>query len=261
MARFESAEDLPHPGGIDLAGVDFDDDGAQRVLLVLAVDTSKSTEGAAIDSLNEGLKRLVEYLGRDKNLRSTASVALITFGHNGVVSWHGDRQARPGESPFVPVHELAVPTLVAGGVTPMVEAVQHAIYWISKEKQSLRSRGLQYYRPFLWLLTDGLPTDSRGHVSDEWKPLARTLQENVNQKHILFAAVGAANISSDGYEVLTKLSPRGHVKLDNMDYAKLLRLVSSSASRFASGQNLTDDRAEDEFYEALQGFRQISVDY
>jgi uncharacterized protein YegL len=250
VSRFQPHEDL---GDLNLDGVDIDSDGSQRLLLSLVIDSSKSMTGEPIDSLNRGLQQLVGYLRRDRNLRAIANVALITFGHDGVTAWRGTEPAPAGVSPFVPAYELEMPTLPAGGVTPMVEAVQHAIYWVNKEKQDLRSRGIQYYQPLIWLLSDGLPTDSRGHLSQDWKHLARTLRQNEAENHLIFLTVSVANISADGDAVLQHLSPRGHIKLVDMDFKKVLRLVSSSAARFAQGNSV------DAVYDMIAEFQQVPV--
>jgi uncharacterized protein YegL len=249
VSRFRKPyEDL---GDLDLEGVDIEPDGAQQLLLTLVLDSSKSMAGAPIDSLNEGLQQLVGHLRRDRSLRAIANVALITFGHNGVIAWRGSEPAPPGVSPFVPVYELTMPRLPAGGVTPMVEAVQHAIYWVNKEKSALRERGIQYYQPLIWLISDGLPTDGRGQLSEDWKHLARTLRQNEAENHLIFLTVSAANISPDGDAVLRHLSPRGHVKLVGMDFRPVLRLVSSSAGRFAQGNSV------DAVYDMVAEFQQV----
>ena len=248
MSRFQH-EDL---GDLNLDDVVIESD-SQQLLLTLVLDTSKSMSGAPIDSLNEGLQQLVAHLRRDRNLRAIANVALITFGDGGVIAWRGSEKAAPGESPFVPVHELDMPELTAGGVTPMVEAVQHAIYWVNKEKEALRSRGIQYYQPLNWLFSDGLPTDSRGRFSEDWKHLARTLRQNEAENHLIFLTVSAANISPEGDAVLKHLSPRGHVKLVGMDFRPVLRLVSSSAGRFAQGNSV------DAVYDMVSEFQQVPV--
>src|SRR4051794_12572850 len=71
-----------------------------KLLLTLVLDTSQSMSGEPIASLNEGLQRLREKLRHDHSLASTASVALITFGHSGVTAWRGKERSLPGTSPF-----------------------------------------------------------------------------------------------------------------------------------------------------------------
>jgi uncharacterized protein YegL len=239
---------------LNLDDIDFDDDASQKLLLALVLDTSQSMEGEPIGLLNDALQELSGHLRQDKQLRSIARVAIITFGHGGVTAWQGAGPAAAGASPFVPVQALSMPTLPAGGVTPMVEAVQHAIYWVKKEKESLRSRGLQYYRPLVWLISDGVPTDSRGRPSEDWRHLAKTLRRSENEDHVIFLTVSAGDISAEGDAVLRALSPRGHVRI-GFDFAPVLRLVSSSAGRFARGGSV------DAFYEQVEQFQQYSVEW
>jgi uncharacterized protein YegL len=222
---------------LDAALMDLDN-RAQRLLLALALDTSQSMTGVAIARLNEALAAMVQDLRRDVQLSAIAEVALITFGDGGVTVWRGDRPAAAGESPFVPARQLTVPKLRASGVTPMVPAVERAIQCVADEKAELKRRFLQYYRPLIWLMSDGVPTDANGHHSDDWRRLPPIIKDGEDSKGFVFFSVSVGDIDPVGDAVLRELAPGAHVRLEGFDFASMLKLVSASAESAAKGDSV-----------------------
>src|SRR2546427_7359653 len=84
-----------------------------RCACVLLLDTSGSMGGAAIDSLNDGLKAFQEDLQEDSLARRRVEIAIITFGKDGC-------QTRQD---FTTAGQFVAPTLEADGGTPMGEAI------------------------------------------------------------------------------------------------------------------------------------------
>jgi uncharacterized protein YegL len=214
----------------------FDDDvgnHAQRAPVVMLMDNSQSMRGKGIADLNAALVDMQDRLRHDVELSSKAEICLITFGHNGVTAWHGTEPAPPGVSPFVPASRFVVPRLQAGGVTQMTEAVDLAMRVIENEKRELRQRNLSYYRPVVWCVTDGVPTDHTGHPTDDWQRLPEIIAREERQKRFAFFAAGVGDISPQGEEVLAALAPESNFKLEGFDFALVLELVSASAESAA----------------------------
>ena len=67
---------------LDADAMTFDDaeNRAQRLLIALVLDTSQSMAGKPIERLSEALGGLADDLRRDVQLRSTAELAIVTFG-------------------------------------------------------------------------------------------------------------------------------------------------------------------------------------
>jgi uncharacterized protein YegL len=212
------------------------DDRAQRVLITLVLDTSSSMEGEKIMRLNSGLAELADDLRADLELSSKTHVSLITFGHGGVIAWRGQQPAGPSQSAFVPVNALQMPTLRAGGVTPMVEAIELAMQCVANEKRTLKARSLSYYRPLIWLISDGLPTDREGQLSHDWKALPPRLRDEERENHFLFFTVSAGDIDPAGDAILDALAPKAHVRLDTLEFKTALSLVSASADKAQKGK-------------------------
>ena len=123
--------------------------GAKHIACVLLVDTSTSMSGAAIDELNEGLRAFGEALMSDAQASGAADVCVINFNTEVTV-----------EVPFSPAADYVAPTLSAGGLTALNEAIITGLDAIEQQKATYRQLGVDYYKPWLFLLTDGSATDT-----------------------------------------------------------------------------------------------------
>ena len=123
--------------------------GAKHIACVLLVDTSTSMSGAAIDELNEGLRAFGEALMSDAQASGAADVCIINFNTEVTV-----------EVPFSSAVDYVAPTLSAGGLTALNEAIITGLDAIEQQKATYRQLGVDYYKPWLFLLTDGSATDT-----------------------------------------------------------------------------------------------------
>ena len=123
--------------------------GAKHIACVLPVDTSTSMSGAAIDELNEGLPAFGDAHTLDAQASGAADVCVINFNTEVTV-----------EVPFSPAADYVAPTLSAGGLTALNEAIITGLDAIEQQKATYRQLGVDYYKPWLFLLTDGRATDT-----------------------------------------------------------------------------------------------------
>src|SRR5262249_47420746 len=101
-----------------------------------------------IDLLNEGLRSYHADVMGDSLAAQRVEASVISFG--------GTVQT---VVTFVGAHEFTPPTLAANGETPMGAAILQAIEAVSERKRLYKQNGLHYYRPWIFLITDGEPTD------------------------------------------------------------------------------------------------------
>jgi uncharacterized protein YegL len=137
--------------------------GERHLPVYLLLDSSYSMEGAPIESLRQGLEQFQREVSGDQFARDVVKV--------GVISFSSDAQlVTPG---LVPVSEFQVPDLVASGVTRLDLAFKALFESMNSDHVVKAVRGGQKgdWKPAVFILTDGLPTDENGNVTDRlWQP-------------------------------------------------------------------------------------------
>ncbi|KAB1143470.1 VWA domain-containing protein [Streptomyces luteolifulvus] len=239
-----AATRLDHPEGYDqaraadrpeplshCADVVVDTDTRERQPLVLCLDTSSSMAGGPIQALNTALREWTEELHSDSFLSSTVEVAVVTFGGQGVTVWRGPRPLPPrtSASPFIRADLFEPPHLSAAGVTPMTEALKLSVRLVAARKAEHRETGVPYYRPSVLLVTDGMPTDSQGHPSNNWRELVPMLADQQQARRLRLYAIGMGGITNAGYEVLEALAPDFNARLPGFPFRELFQMISASA--------------------------------
>ncbi len=190
----------------------------QRCPCVLLLDTSGSMGGRPIQQLNEGLRAFQEELAADSLARKRVELAVVTFGPAKIVT------------DFVIAENFQAPELTASGDTPMGAAIEMAIEMVANRKSVIRQHlgPTMCLRPWIWLMTDGGPTDS-------WHNAAASVRagDNDERKAFSFFAVGVQGANMD---VLSQISTRPPVSLDGLRFRDMFVWLSSSLSGIAKSQ-------------------------
>jgi uncharacterized protein YegL len=180
-----------------------------RQPLVLLLDTSGSMSSDLPD-VAKGLDGLRAALQRDTVARNRVELLVITFG--GAVTVHGD---------FGEASVFEPPALAAAGETPMAAAIEQALDLLEMKKRVYKENGLDYYRPLLFLITDGEPTDA-----GRWPMAAHRVREAERGKKLALLAVGT---SSASFSRLKELSPdRTPLKLKDAQWETMFQWLSRS---------------------------------
>lgn len=195
--------------GINFDQMEFAENPESRCPCVLLLDISGSMQGEPIRQLNEGLKIFQQELLDDPLASLRVEVAIVTFG--------GSVQV---EQNFVTAPNFTPPTLHATGSTPMGQALISALNLVEDRKQTYKNNGVAYYRPWVFLITDGAPTD-------EWQPAAHRVHEAENGKKVAFFAVG---VDQADMNILSQISPstKTPLMLKGLSFRELFRWLSSS---------------------------------
>ena len=181
----------------------------QRAACVLLLDTSYSMVDAPINSLNDGLKTFQQDLQEDPLASRRVSIAIVTFG--GTCQVFQD---------FTTAGQFFAPTLEASGSTPMGsrwqtpmgEAIDMGLDMVRDRKQAYKDNGVLYYRPSIFMITDGAPSPD-----SPWRKAAQRVQSEMNAKALTFFAVGTTNADM---QVLSEITPRA-LKLDELKFREL----------------------------------------
>ena len=186
---------------------EFAENPEPRVPCVLLLDVSGSMSGQPISELNEGLVTLKDTLSADSLASKRAELAIVTFG--GTVNVAQD---------FVTAEHFQPPHLNATGGTPMGQAIVTGLDMIASRKNVYRANGISYYRPWVFLITDGGPTD-------EWEPAAAMVKQGEASKSFAFFSVG---VEGSNFDILAKISTRAPVKLKGLNFRELFLWLSQS---------------------------------
>jgi uncharacterized protein YegL len=160
-----------------------------------------------IDKVNEGLRAYQADLMGDALAAQRVEVSVITFG-----------SSVQTVSPFVVAQEFSPPTLTASGETPMGAAILRAIDAVAERKQLYKQNGLHYYRPWIFFITDGQPTDV-------WQPAAEKVREGEKNKAFAFFAIGVDNANMD---ILRQISVRAPLELKGNKFREMFVWLSQS---------------------------------
>lgn len=104
-------------------------------------------EGSSIEELNRGIQAFREELFTDSLSMKRVEVAVITFGPVNI------------QHNFTTADLFHPPPLKAAGETPLGAAVSRGLEILRQRKQVLRDNGIKLFRPWIFLITDGAPTD------------------------------------------------------------------------------------------------------
>jgi uncharacterized protein YegL len=132
----------------------------RRLPVYLLLDCSTSMSGEPIQAVQDGVQLLISTLRQDPYALETACLSVITF----------DTDARQ-LVPLTDVISFQAPEIRAQGVTSLGKALQLAAEKISAEVVKTTPDRRGDWKPLVFLMTDGMPTD-------DWRPGLDLLQKS-----------------------------------------------------------------------------------
>lgn len=199
---------------IPFGASEFADNPEPRCPCLLLLDTSGSMQGAPINELNRGLVAFKDELAADTLAMKRVEVGVVTFGPVQVLTEF--------QTPDI----FQPPQLSTTGDTPMGAAIVTGLDLLRQRKDAYKTNGISYYRPWVFLITDGAPTD-------QWKYAAQMVHEGEAQKAFSFFGVG---VEGANMETLAQICVRPPLKLSGLRFRDLFAWLSSSLSGVSRSQ-------------------------
>ena len=205
--------------------IKYADNPSQRQLCVLVIDSSGSMSEMVpgmnknrMQLLNEGMRTFHQDLLKDETASNRVRLAIVLVG--------GPQDEAALMLDWTDVADFQPFDFSPGGVTPLAQGLQIGLQIIEQEKQALRSSGITYTRPWMFVLTDGQPTDS---PSDWQNATAECIDAEVKKRCTIFPiGVEGADMS-----VLSQISKTPPVHLQAAKFKEFFLWLSSSTSAAA----------------------------
>ena len=203
--------------------VEFAENPEPRCPCVLLLDTSGSMRGEPVEALTKGLAHFKDDLIKDPLAARRVEIAVVTFDSEVKVV-----------TDFVTVDQFNPPELAAQGQTFMGSAIHKALDLIQARKAKYRASGIAYYRPWVFMITDGEP---QGEPDTVVQQASQRLKSDESNKRVAFFAVGVegANMAR-----LTEIVVRTPVKLIGLNFVEMFVWLSRSMEKVA--QSKTDEQ-------------------
>lgn len=195
----------------DIATI-YAENAEARCPSLLLLDVSGSMQGEPLRQLQEGLEVYRDQLFADALAKKRVEVAIMTFG--GKVDLL---------QTFSTVDAFTTPKLEINGDTPLAQAVVEGLQYLDQHKAILKQNAVGYYRPWVFLITDGAPTDKNTAF---WADAVQKVREGEMKKSFSFFAIG---VEGADFACLTELSSaREPLKLKGLAFRELFAWLSAS---------------------------------
>jgi|TARA_B100000315_G_scaffold185743_1_gene174903 uncharacterized protein YegL len=216
---------------------DLADNPTARIPVCLVLDTSGSMEGDPINELNKGVTMFMNEILKDEITRYSTEISVVTFG--GTVNKVLD---------FGNIDNQQIPIFFASGGTPTGEAVETSIEMLNDRKNEYQKAGVDYYQPWMVLMTDAQPTDN---IENAVVQVCNLIE---NRKLTIFP-IGIGEAAD--MDVLARFSPkRSPMKLQGLKFKEFFEWLSQSVSIVS--QSIPGEKIELDT-EGLKGWADLEI--
>lgn len=200
----------------------------RRLPVFVCVDVSESMAGNAITAMHDGMLSLLQALKKDPMVIEIGAMSIISFGSRAKV-----------EVELASVLDVGIPSLDLSSGTSLGEAFDLLTSEMNSKVTKTTREVRGDYRPIVFLITDGQPTDN-------WRPgYARF------KKRYPSVSIHAVGCGDDvDFSVLKEITPNAYVMRDMTAeaFGKLFQCVTASVrsvtSSMMNGDCVKDDLTE-----------------
>lgn len=168
-----------------------------------------------LDELQKGIDLLFDSIRSDEMAVDAAEIAIVGF--NDTARCLLD---------FNHIENQHIPVLQAEGQTAMGEGVMLALKLLEDRKKFYRSKGIQYFQPWLVLMTDGEDNGSPFELNDAIEQTANL----VNSRKLTIFPIGIGQEAD--MDTLRRFSPKmSPMRLKGLNFKEFFQWLSQSISR------------------------------
>ena len=120
-----------------------------------------------------------------------------------------------------------IPILTAEGMTHVGAAIEKALEMVEERKARYRAFDVAYYRPWIFLVTDGEP---QGESPEAVARATQRLRDAEARKQVAFFAVGVENANM---QALAQIATRQPLRLKGLDFREMFVWLSRSMQSVA----------------------------
>ncbi len=157
---------------------------SRRLPIYIVVDVSGSMSGAPIEAVNAGLKEMDSALKSDPHALESGYVSIIAF----------ESEARQ-VLPLTEVQAFTPPSLAAGGGTALGAALRKLGQCLDSEVQAKSANHAGDWKPLVFLMTDGEPTDEWRADSEAFKR-----RQKARPANLIVIGCGPAVVREQSFE-------------------------------------------------------------
>jgi uncharacterized protein YegL len=182
-----------------------------RCACILLLDTSSSMSGEPISALNAGIKKFKDELLSDNLASKRVEIAVVTFDSEVKVV-----------SNFATADQFEPPLLTAQNLTHTGSGICKALDILQERKSKYKNSGIAYYRPWIFMITDGSPYGESEEITLQAARRIKTAEES---KTVAFFAVGVGNADMNS---LRRISTREPIMLNGLNFNDMFLWLSAS---------------------------------
>lgn len=197
-----------------------------RIPICLCLDTSFSMDGEPIKALNNAIEQFYKEISSDMQSAASCEISIVSFNSDATLV-----------DDFGPVHNKIHNPLTCTGSTNMKAGVDLAIKVLNQRKEEYKKNGVDYYQPWLILMSDGYPNNP-----DDLTGLQNSIRLMESKRKLMVLPVGIGNDAA--LDVLSLFSNKkpGAFSLKGLKFNEFFNFISKSMESISRSK--TDERAK-----------------
>lgn len=188
-----------------------------RIPVCLCLDTSGSMYGEPIQELENGIRLFYDAIKAETQSKNSCEICIVTFDSNVKVVQN-----------YATVENCNYNIqLDADGGTDMYEGVKKALQLLDNRKQEYKKNGVDYYQPWLIVMSDGQPFNEEGV-----KQLQIDIKKREADRKLVVFPIGIG--SGADMTLMAGFSRKGAIKLKGLNFKEFFEFLSKSMSIVSS---------------------------